>query len=179
MFEMAATLPDHDSGYPECTGVGLSFALPCSASGSSCPKMFIGFRCAFPAWRLRQLHGRLLNRAIEFDALFMLSGGSRIGGNDRNLRSDRTAHAQDLPGIRLCRDYCGFVGRLKPLGTIPAAFIMALFYLGGELAQSRLGTPAALTGVFQGLLLFCIMACDSLIFCKLKWVGFNSVKGVA
>ena len=60
-----------------------------------------------------------------------------------------------------------------------AAFIMALFYLGGELAQSRLGTPAALTGVFQGLLLFCIMACDSLIFCKLKWVGFNSVKGVA
>ena len=56
---------------------------------------------------------------------------------------------------------------------------MALFYLGGELAQSRLGTPAALTGVFQGLLLFCIMACDSLIFCKLKWVGFNSVKGVA
>ena len=83
------------------------------------------------------------------------------------------------PGYGFAAIIVAFVGRLKPLGTIPAAFIMALFYLGGELAQSRLGTPAALTGVFQGLLLFCIMACDSLIFCKLKWVGFNSAKGAA
>ena len=83
------------------------------------------------------------------------------------------------PGYGFAAIIVAFVGRLKPLGTIPAAFIMALFYLGGELAQSRLGTPAALTGVFQGLLLFSIMACDSLIFCKLKWVGFNSAKGAA
>jgi ABC-type uncharacterized transport system permease subunit len=30
-----------------------------------------------------------------------------------------------------------------------------MFYIGGELAQSRLGLPNAITGVFQGLLLFC------------------------
>jgi general nucleoside transport system permease protein len=40
---------------------------------------------------------------------------------------------------------------------------MSMFYIGGELAQSRLGLPKALTGVFQGLLLFALLACDTLI----------------
>ena len=63
-----------------------------------------------------------------------------------------------------------------PLGCIPAAFIMALFYLGGELAQSRLGLPASITGVYQGLLLFFILACDTMIFYRLRWVGFKEAK---
>jgi simple sugar transport system permease protein len=40
---------------------------------------------------------------------------------------------------------------------------MSLFYIGGELAQSRLGLPKSLTGVFQGLLLFSLLACDTLM----------------
>ena len=40
---------------------------------------------------------------------------------------------------------------------------MSMFYIGGELAQSRLGLPKSLTGVFQGLLLFTLLACDTLI----------------
>ena len=51
---------------------------------------------------------------------------------------------------------------------------MALFYLGGELAQSRLGMPSSITGVYQGLLLFFILACDTLITHRLVWVGFQS-----
>ena len=35
---------------------------------------------------------------------------------------------------------------------------MSMFYIGGELAQSRLGLPKSLTGVFQGLLLFALLA---------------------
>ena len=45
-----------------------------------------------------------------------------------------------------------FVGRLHPVGAIFAAILMSMFYIGGELAQSRLGLPKSLTGVFQGLL---------------------------
>jgi general nucleoside transport system permease protein len=54
-----------------------------------------------------------------------------------------------------------FVGRLHPFGIVFAALVMSMFYLGGELAQSRLGLPRALTGVFQGLLLFALLACDA------------------
>jgi simple sugar transport system permease protein len=56
-----------------------------------------------------------------------------------------------------------FVGRLHPVGMIFSAILMSMFYIGGELAQSRLGLPKSITGVFQGLLLFCLLACDTLI----------------
>ncbi len=56
-----------------------------------------------------------------------------------------------------------FVGRLHPVGMVFSALLMSMFYIGGELAQSRLGLPKSLTGVFQGLLLFCLLACDTLI----------------
>ena len=56
-----------------------------------------------------------------------------------------------------------FVGRLHPVGLLFAAILMSMFYIGGELAQSRLGLPKSLTGVFQGLLLFCLLACDTLV----------------
>ena len=54
-----------------------------------------------------------------------------------------------------------FVGRLHPSGVLLSSVLMSVFYLGGELAQSRLGLPSALTGVFQGLLLFALLGCDA------------------
>ncbi|MDR0457535.1 MAG: ABC transporter permease, partial [Burkholderiaceae bacterium] len=54
-----------------------------------------------------------------------------------------------------------FVGRLHPLGMVLSAALMSMFYIGGELAQSRLGLPQSITGVFQGLLLFALLACDT------------------
>ena len=62
-----------------------------------------------------------------------------------------------------------FVGRLHPVGIVFSALLMSMFYIGGELAQSRLGLPKAITGVFQGLLLFALLACDTLIAYRIKW----------
>ena len=64
-----------------------------------------------------------------------------------------------------------FVGRLHPVGMVFSAILMSMFYIGGELAQSRLGLPKSLTGVFQGLLLFTLLACDTLIAYRVRWVG--------
>jgi general nucleoside transport system permease protein len=61
-----------------------------------------------------------------------------------------------------------FVGRLHPVGIVFAAILMSMFYIGGELAQSRLGMPKSLTGVFQGLLLFALLACDTLIAYRIR-----------
>ena len=62
-----------------------------------------------------------------------------------------------------------FVGRLHPVGMVFSALLMSMFYIGGELAQSRLGLPKSLTGVFQGLLLFSLLACDTLVHYRLTW----------
>ncbi|MBS0294463.1 MAG: ABC transporter permease [Proteobacteria bacterium] len=64
-----------------------------------------------------------------------------------------------------------FVGRLHPVGMVLSALLMSMFYIGGELAQSRLGLPKSLTGVFQGLLLFTLLACDTLIAYRVRWIG--------
>jgi ABC-type uncharacterized transport system permease subunit len=61
-----------------------------------------------------------------------------------------------------------FVGRLHPVGMVFSAILMSMFYIGGELAQSRLGLPKSLTGVFQGLLLFTLLACDTLIAYRVR-----------
>ena len=66
-----------------------------------------------------------------------------------------------------------FVGRLHPLGMVLSALLMSMFYIGGDLAQSRLGLPRSLTGVFQGLLLFTLLACDTLMSYRIRWVGQN------
>ena len=62
-----------------------------------------------------------------------------------------------------------FVGRLHPVGIVFSGLLMSMFYIGGELAQSRMGLPKSITGVFQGLLLFTLLACDTLIHYRLRW----------
>jgi ABC-type uncharacterized transport system permease subunit len=69
-----------------------------------------------------------------------------------------------------------YVGRLHPVGMVFSAVLMSMFYIGGELAQSRLGLPKSLTGVFQGLLLFTLLACDTLVNYRLKWAAAPGVK---
>lgn len=64
-----------------------------------------------------------------------------------------------------------FVGRLHPVGCVFAAVLLSMFLIGGELAQSRIGLPSALTGVFQGVLLMALLACDKLITHSIRWGG--------
>ena len=71
-----------------------------------------------------------------------------------------------------------FVGRLHPVGMVFSAILMSMFYIGGELAQSRLGLPKALTGVFQGLLLFTLLACDTLVAYRIRWVSATAAPAV-
>jgi len=55
-----------------------------------------------------------------------------------------------------------FLGRLHPVGILLAGGLMALTYIGGEIAQSQMGLPAAAIQVFQGMLLFFLLALDIL-----------------
>ena len=61
-----------------------------------------------------------------------------------------------------------FLGRLHPLGIALAGLLMALTYLGGEIAQSRLGLPAAAIQMFQGMLLFFLLAVDLMTNYRLR-----------
>jgi simple sugar transport system permease protein len=68
-----------------------------------------------------------------------------------------------------------FVGRLHPVGMVFSAILMSMFYIGGELAQSRMGLPKSITGVFQGLLLFALLACDTMMVYRVRWQARKAV----
>ena len=55
-----------------------------------------------------------------------------------------------------------FLGRLNPLGIVLAGLLMALTYIGGEMAQFMLNLPAAAIQAFQGMLLFFLLSMDFL-----------------
>lgn len=82
------------------------------------------------------------------------------------------------PGYGFAAIIVAFVGRLHPVGIVLASLLMALLYLGGESAQMQLALPAAVSGVFQGMLLFFLLATDVLIQFKLRWVPKASAGAV-
>jgi len=93
-----------------------------------------------------------------------LAGGLEVAGPLRQL-------TPFVPvGYGFAAIIVAFVGRLHPVGMVLSAVLMSMFYIGGELAQSRLGLPRSLTGVFQGLLLFTLLACDTLMQYRVRWV---------
>ncbi len=74
------------------------------------------------------------------------------------------------PGYGFTAIIVAYVGRLHPVGALLAGILLALTYLGGETAQIQLNLPVAVTGVFQGLLLFFLLASDVLIHYRVQFV---------
>ena len=82
--------------------------------------------------------------------MFEVSGPARMISIDFNV------------GYGFTAIIVAFLGRLHPVGIVLAGLLMALTYIGGELAQFRLGLPSAAIQVFQGMLLFFLLALDLL-----------------
>ncbi len=71
-------------------------------------------------------------------------------------------HPSVSPGYGFTAIIVAFLGRLHPVGIVFAGLILALSYLGGENIQIAMGLPKGIAGVFQGMLLFFLLACDVL-----------------
>ena len=92
-----------------------------------------------------------------------LAGAMEAAGPLRQL-TPHVSTGYGFTAIIVC-----FVGRLHPVGIVLSSVLLSMMLIGGELGQSRLGLPNALTGVFQGSLLFLLLACDTLITYRVKW----------
>ena len=75
------------------------------------------------------------------------------------------------PGYGFTAIIVAFLGRLHPVGILFAGLLMALTYLGGETAQIELNLPNAVTGVFQGMILFFLLACDVFVNYRIKFTA--------
>ncbi|WP_202333134.1 ABC transporter permease [Mesorhizobium sp. L-8-3] len=75
---------------------------------------------------------------------------------------------QISPGYGFAAIIVAFIGRLNAFGIVLGGLLMSLLFLGGEAVQMNLGLPAALTRIFQGILLFFLLAADFFIFYRLR-----------
>lgn len=101
----------------------------------------------------------------------MLAGGalSGIAGMTEVAGPMGQLTGQISAGYGFAAIIVAFVGRLQPLGVFFASLLMALLFLGGEQAQQQLNLPSSISKVFQGMLLFFLLACDLFIGYRLRF----------
>jgi len=102
-----------------------------------------------------------------------LAGISEVSGSIGHLQPAIS------PGYGSTAIIVAFLGRLNPLGIIASGLVLALTYLGGEAAQLSIGVSDKVTRMFQGLLLFFVLSCDTLIYYKIRilWSRAHSAVG--
>lgn len=74
------------------------------------------------------------------------------------------------PGYGFTAIIVAFLGRLNPIGALIAALFLALTFIGGENAQIAMRIPLDVTRVFQGLLLFFVLGCDTFLLYRLRLI---------
>jgi len=120
--------------------------------------------------RAGRFAGFSLNRMIV--SVFCLSG-ALAGLAGISVVSGEINQLQPVisPGYGFTAIIVAFLGRLNPLGIVAAGIVLALTYLGGEAAQTALGVSDKVARVFQGMLLFFVLGCDTLINYRIRLAG--------
>ncbi len=108
---------------------------------------FAGFSDKRTTWTVFAISG----------ALAGLAGIIEVSGNLGQLQPTIS------PGYGFTAIIVAFLGRLNPIGCLIAGVFLAVTFIGGENAQIALRLPLDVTRVFQGMLLFYVLACDALL----------------
>lgn len=170
MFTAAATLPALADGRMH---VGAIFALiAVAALAVVLMKTRKGFeiRVLGQAPRAGRFAGFSQNRMVWF--AFLLAGGlAGLAGISEVSGSINQLTPVISPGYGFTAIIVAFLGRLNPIGILFSGLLLALSYLGGEAAQVALGISDKTTRVFQGMLLFYVLACDTLILYRIRLGG--------
>jgi general nucleoside transport system permease protein len=151
--------------------LGSLFALlACVALAFLMAKTLMGFEIKVTgnAPRAGRFAGFSRNRMVMF--CFLLSGGlAGLAGICEVASVVGKLQPQISPGYGFAAIIVAFLGRLNPVGVFFAGLLLALSYIGGEAAQVTLGISDKIAKVFQGILLFFILACDTLILYRIRF----------
>jgi ABC-type uncharacterized transport system permease subunit len=115
---------------------------------------FAGFSAKHLTWLVFAISG----------ALAGLAGILEAAGTVKQLQPNLS------PGYGFTAIIVAFLGRLNPIGCLIAGVFLAITFIGGENAQIMLKLPLDVTRVFQGLLLFYVLACDSFLLYRVRLI---------
>lgn len=168
LFESSALLPILISGTRLHIGIFLSLVCVL-ASWVFLQRSFIGYQIQVAGLA----HKAALYAGFKHNSLIwvgMLTGGLAAGlaGVIEIAGPIGQLLPHVSPGYGYAAIIVAFVGRLHPLGILLSSLLMALLYLGGESGQMNLDLPSAVTGIFQGMLLFYLLATDLLVNYRIR-----------
>lgn len=101
----------------------------------------------------------------------IISGG--MAGLAGALEFTGVLHKMDLgfaSGYGFTAIIVCFLGRLNPIGCLIAGIVLAVTYVGGQMAQTSVKIPSSTAGIFQAMMLFLILASDILVRYRIKLV---------
>ena len=150
--------------------LGAAFALlAVVATWTFLAKTFIGFQISVLGRDARSAHyAGFQQHKLTWLALLLCGGLAGLAGVAEVTGPIGQLVPQVSPGYGYAAIIVAFLGRLHPIGILFASLLMALLYLGGEMVQIEMGLPLALTGLFQGMLLFFLLASDVLITHRIR-----------
>lgn len=169
LFEADAVLPILWSGTR--VHLGALFALLAVAGGwLLIARTFIGFQIKVIGLTPAAAgYAGFDQKRIVWLALLLSGALAGIAGMGEVAGPIGQVTASISPGYGYTAIIVAFLGRLHPVGILLAALLMALSFIGGEAAQIAMGLPKAITGVFQGMLLFFLLASDVLIRYRVRF----------
>jgi ABC-type uncharacterized transport system permease subunit len=135
------------------------------------PATWLFLARSFAAYRMRvgglaplaARYAGFSEKRTVWSALLISGGLAGLAGMGEVAGPIGQLQATWSPGYGFTAIIVVFVGRLHPFGIVLASLLMALLYLGGEAVQTSLQLPQAISGVFQGLLLFSLLGADLLV----------------
>ena len=132
-------------------------------------KTYIGFQIKVSGLSLKTAKFAGFKGKTMILLVFMISGAcAGIAGVGEITGPIGQLHRMISPDYGFTAIIVAFLGRLNPFGIIFASLIVALTYLGAETAQIFLQVPKYTGQVFQGMILFFLLASDYLLFFKIK-----------
>jgi simple sugar transport system permease protein len=174
-FPQTAIFSDAASGPRLIDGSNLHLGLVLApliavAAALALGKTLIGFQLQVlgQAPRAARFAGFSENRLVWL-AMGISGGLAGLAGMFEVTGTQGQLTTTSSPGYGFTAIIVAFLGRLNPIGVVPAGLLLALTYLGGDAAQITLGMSNAITGIFQGILLFCLLGSDVLILHRLRW----------
>ncbi|HUF55554.1 MAG TPA: ABC transporter permease [Thermohalobaculum sp.] len=181
-------------GFPQSRDFASAFVMPLLSSGTRLHAgLILAVVVAILLWvmmgrTIRGFEVKVIGQAPRAGAfagfsqtgtiwfVLLLSGGlSGLAGALEVSATIQQLQPEISAGYGFTAIIVAFLGRLDPVGALFGGVILAVSYIGGENAQILLKLPKNVTGIFQGMLLFFLLASDMLIRYR---VGFGR-RGVA
>ena len=138
-------------------------------------KTYLGFQMKVSGFSLKTAKYAGYKGKKMIILVFLISGAcAGLAGVGEITGPIGQLHREVSPDYGFTAIIVAFLGRLHPVGIIFASLIVAITYLGAETAQIFMQIPKYTGQVFQGMILFFLLASDYLLFFKFKFIGLKN-----